>query len=99
MDDFAPSPTTVTLQRGLSVEPTLVRGIVHELAQSGEWAGLSGHGVGPVELHVSDGGSGSSVIEVSQRVPPEREDAARAALMQALDDLDRMLVHRTTDAS
>lgn len=99
MDDSAPSPTTVTLRRRLSVEPTLVRGILHELAQSGEWTGLSGHGNGPVELHLSDGGSGSSVIEVSQRVPPDREDQVRAALAQALDDLDQMLVDRTTDAS
>lgn len=99
MHDPAPSPTTVTLRRRLSVEPTLVRGIVHELAQSGEWSGLSGHADGPVELHVSDGGSGSSVIEVRQAVPTAREDEVRAALTQALDDLDRMLVDRTTDAS
>lgn len=99
MRDSPRSPTTVTLRRQLSVEPTLVRGILQQLAQSGRWAGLSGHGDGPVEVHVSDEGSGASVIEVSQRVPSDREDQVRAALAHALDDLDRMLVDRTTDAS
>jgi hypothetical protein len=90
---------TVSVQRELPVEPTLVRGTLQELAQKGEWTGLSDHARSSVELHISEGGAGTSVIDVRQRVAAGHREAVTAALESALDDLEQRLTTRTTDAS
>lgn len=99
MGDSHPESGPVTIRRTLGAEPTIVRGLLHELAQTGAWTGLADPGDRPVEIHVSDGGAGAAVIEVSQQAPPEHHDQLSAALTDALDELERRLVERTTDAS
>jgi hypothetical protein len=99
MLDHDPESERLTIRRTLSAEPTIVRGLLHELAQTGEWTGLSDPGDHPVEIHVEDGGAGSAVIEVSQQASPEQHDQMGAALTHAVDELERRLVQRTTDAS
>lgn len=99
MSDSDRRSERLTIRRTLSAEPTIVRGLLHELAQTGEWMGLSDPGERPVEVHLDDGGAGSTVIEVSQQAPPEQHDRIGTALTDAVDELEHRLVERATDAS
>lgn len=90
----------IVVTRELPAESSLVRGVLHELAQTGTWSGLADAATSPVTLHVSDAGAGASVLEVRQPVASgETADDVRAALLRELAELERRLVERTTDAS
>jgi hypothetical protein len=89
----------VVLTRDLPAEPTLVRGLLHELASTGEWQGLAQAASPPVELHVRDAGAGGSTIEVRQEPGDTDTAEVEAFLASALDELERRLVQRTSDAS
>lgn len=109
MENEHPEPTSapgaddsdeVVLTRGMPAESTVVRGILHELAQTGAWTGLADATGKPVTLHVHDGGSGSSTLELRQPLSAEDDPATvREALTEALAELERLLVERTSDAS
>lgn len=90
---------TVSVQRELPVEPTIVRGTLQDLAQRGEWTGLTDHARNSVRLHVEDAGAGASLLTVTQEVQAGHRDAVTAALDAAIDDLEARLVSRTSDAS
>lgn len=90
---------TVTIRRSLPVDATLVRGVVQELATTGAWSGLSEQAEAAVTLTVRDAGAGASTIEVSQPVGEESVDDVRDGLEGAVDELERRLVARTSDAS
>lgn len=90
---------TVAIHRTLPVDAALVRGVLQELASTGAWSGLSEQAEASVALTVRDAGAGASTIEVSQPVGEERVDDVRVALDGAVDELERRLVARTSDAS
>lgn len=89
----------MTIRRTLPVDAALVRGVIQELATTGAWSGLSEQAEASVALAVRDAGAGASTIEVSQPVGAERLDDVRTALEGAVDELERRLVARTSDAS
>lgn len=90
---------TVTNRRTLPVDVALVRGVLQELATTGTWSGLSEQAEATVRITVRDAGAGASTIEVSQPVGEESIDDVRAELCDAVDELERRLVARTSDAS
>lgn len=95
----AERPPDVVLTRDLPAEPTLVRGLLHELASVGEWQGLAQAAAAPVQLRVHDAGAGGSTIEVRQHPGDKDTGDVEAFLVSALDELERRLVQRTSDAS
>jgi len=99
-NDDPSSVDEVVIERSLAAEANLVRGILHELAQTGAWTGLADVSAEQVTLLIDDAGAGASTIKVRQPLAAgDDPDSVRQRVVDALDDLDRTLVERTTDAS